>query len=52
MANGNQQNVSPANLFVGGTASTDGAYQLRTGSPTIGMGENVTINTRRAPTTN
>ncbi|RZK93195.1 MAG: hypothetical protein EOO62_32275 [Hymenobacter sp.] len=38
-ANGNQQNVSAANLFVGGTASTDGAYQLRVGSPAIGTGE-------------
>jgi hypothetical protein len=38
-ANGNQQNVTPASLFVGGTASTDGAYQLRTGSPAIGTGE-------------
>ncbi len=38
-ANGSQQNVSPANLFVSGTASTDGAYQLRTGSPAIGTGE-------------
>jgi hypothetical protein len=41
-ANGNQQNVSAANLFVGGTASTDGAYQLRTGSPAIGTGESGT----------
>jgi len=41
-ANGNQQNVSPANIFVGGTASTDGAYQLRTGSPAIGTGESGT----------
>lgn len=41
-ANGNQQNVSPANLFVGGTASTDGAFQLRTGSPAIGTGESGT----------
>ncbi|TVT38429.1 hypothetical protein FNT36_19760 [Hymenobacter setariae] len=41
-ANGNQQNVTPANLFVGGTASTDGAYQLRTGSPAIGTGESGT----------
>jgi hypothetical protein len=41
-ANGNQQNVAPANLFVGGTASTDGAYQLRTGSPAIGTGESGT----------
>jgi hypothetical protein len=41
-ANGNQQNVSPANLFVGGTASTDGAWQLRTGSPAIGTGESGT----------
>lgn len=38
-ANGNQQNVTPASLFVGGTASTDGAFQLRTGSPAIGTGE-------------
>jgi hypothetical protein len=41
-ANGNQQNVSPANLFVGGTASTDGAFQLRAGSPAIGTGESGT----------
>jgi hypothetical protein len=41
-ANGNQQNISPANLFVGGTASTDGAFQLRTGSPAIGTGESGT----------
>ena len=41
-ANGNQQNVTPANVFVGGTASTDGAYQLRTGSPAIGTGESGT----------
>jgi hypothetical protein len=41
-ANGNQQNVSPANLFVGGTASTDGAFQLRSGSPAIGTGESGT----------
>jgi hypothetical protein len=41
-ANGNQQNVTPASLFVGGTASTDGAYQLRTGSPAIGTGESGT----------
>ncbi|MDO7845129.1 hypothetical protein Q5H92_02085 [Hymenobacter sp. M29] len=38
-ANGNQQNVTPGNLFVGGTASTDGAFQLRTTSPAIGTGE-------------
>jgi hypothetical protein len=41
-ANGNQQNLNPANLFVGGTASTDGAYQLRTASPAIGTGESGT----------
>jgi hypothetical protein len=41
-ANGNQQNVAAANLFVGGTASTDGAYQLRAGSPAIGTGESGT----------
>lgn len=41
-ANGNQQNATPASLFVGGTASTDGAYQLRTGSPAIGTGESGT----------
>jgi hypothetical protein len=38
-ANSNRQNISPASLFVGGTASTDGAFQLRTGSPAIGAGE-------------
>jgi hypothetical protein len=38
-ANGNQQNISPANIFVGGTASTDGAFQLRAGSPATGKGE-------------
>ena len=41
-ANGNQQNSTPANIFVGGTASTDGAYQLRSGSPAIGTGESGT----------
>jgi hypothetical protein len=41
-ANGNQQNITPTNLFVGGTASTDGAFQLRTGSPAIGAGESGT----------
>ena len=41
-ANGNQQNITPANLFVGGTASTDGAYQLRAASPAIGTGESGT----------
>ncbi|MBC6611751.1 hypothetical protein H8B15_12520 [Hymenobacter sp. BT507] len=41
--NGNQQNVSATSLFVGGTASTDGAYQLRTGTnPARGAGENGT----------
>jgi hypothetical protein len=39
-ANGNQQNIAPSAIFVGGTASTDGAFQLRTGSPAIGTGEN------------
>ncbi|GAA4020008.1 hypothetical protein GCM10022408_37660 [Hymenobacter fastidiosus] len=38
-ANGNQQNIAPSAIFVGGTASTDGAFQLRTGSPAIGTGE-------------
>ena len=38
-ANGNQQNISPSAIFVGGTASTDGAFALRTGSPAIGTGE-------------
>jgi hypothetical protein len=41
-ANGNQQNIAPTNIFVGGTASTDGAFQLRTGSPAIGTGESGT----------
>lgn len=41
-ANGNQQNVAPTNLFVGGTTSTDGAFVLRTGSPAIGTGESGT----------
>lgn len=41
-ANGNQQNIAPSSLFVGGTASTDGAFQLRTGSPAIGTGESGT----------
>ncbi|UOQ69175.1 hypothetical protein [Hymenobacter volaticus] len=40
-ANGNQQNVAPTALFVGGTASNDGAYQLRAGTnPARGTGEN------------
>ena len=38
-ANGNQQNIAPSSIFVGGTASTDGAFVLRTGSPAIGTGE-------------
>ncbi|HEX8329621.1 MAG TPA: hypothetical protein VF629_18940 [Hymenobacter sp.] len=38
-ANGNRQNLAPATLFVGGTASPDGAFQLRPGSPAIGTGE-------------
>ena len=38
-ANGNQQNIAPSAIFVGGTASTDGAFQLRTGSSAIGTGE-------------
>ncbi|MFD1872106.1 hypothetical protein [Hymenobacter bucti] len=38
-ANGNQQNITPASLFVGGTASTDGAFQLRAGSLAIDKGE-------------
>ena len=38
-ANGNQQNIAPSAIFVGGTASTDGAFVLRTGSPAIGTGE-------------
>ena len=41
-ANGNQQNISPSSIFVGGTASTDGAFALRTGSPAIGTGESGT----------
>jgi hypothetical protein len=40
-ANGNQQNISPTALFVGGTASTDGAFQLRAApNPALGTGEN------------
>ncbi|WP_035567256.1 hypothetical protein [Hymenobacter sp. IS2118] len=38
-ANNNQQNVSPSAIFVGGTASTDGAFQLKAGSPATGTGE-------------
>ena len=38
-ANGNQQNITPSAIFVGGTASTDGAFQLRTASPALGTGE-------------
>ena len=41
-ANGNQQNIAPSSIFVGGTASTDGAFVLRTGSPAIGTGESGT----------
>ncbi|HRZ78222.1 MAG TPA: hypothetical protein P5248_12680, partial [Bacteroidales bacterium] len=40
-ANGNQSNVSMANVFEGTTGtSTDGQWKLRTGSPAIGAGEN------------
>ncbi|WP_375437616.1 hypothetical protein [uncultured Hymenobacter sp.] len=40
-ANGNQQNVAPTALFVGGGASTDGAFQLQAApNPAIGTGEN------------
>jgi hypothetical protein len=38
-SNGNQQNVSMTGMFVGGTASTDGAFRLAAGSPAIGAGE-------------
>lgn len=39
--NGNQENVNMSNVFVGLTGnSTDGQYQLKTGSPAIGAGEN------------
>jgi hypothetical protein len=42
-ANGNQQNVAPAAMFVGGTASTDGAFALRAApNPAIGTGESGT----------
>jgi len=42
-ANGNQQNIPPTSVFVGGTASTDGAFQLRAAPNTaIGTGENGT----------
>lgn len=42
-ANGNQQNVAPTALFVGGATSTDGAFQLRAApNPAIGTGENGT----------
>lgn len=41
-ANGNQQNIAPTSLFVGGTASTDGAFQLSAGSPASGAGESGT----------
>ena len=41
-ANGNLQNIAPSSIFVGGTASTDGAFQLRTGSPALGTGESGT----------
>ena len=41
-ANGNQQNIAPTSIFVGGTTSTDGAFVLRTGSPAIGTGESGT----------
>lgn len=38
--NGNQQNISQQSLFVGPTGtSTDGQWQLKTGSPAIGAGE-------------
>ena len=37
---GNQQNVLQADIFVGSTGnSTDGQWQLKTGSPAIGAGE-------------
>lgn len=38
--NGNQNNVPLANLFIG-TGSSDGRYQLKSGSPAIGAGETV-----------
>jgi len=42
-ANGNQQNIGPAAMFVGGTASTDGAFALRPApNPAIGTGESGT----------
>jgi len=38
--NGNQENVSTNDLYVGATGnSTDGQYQLKVGSPAIGTGE-------------
>ncbi len=38
--NGNQQNVNMTTVFVGATGnSTDGQWQLKTGSPAIGAGE-------------
>jgi len=38
--NGNQQNVAQSSLFVGASgSSTDGQWQLKTGSPAIGAGE-------------
>lgn len=41
VGNNNQQNVSQNDLFVGATGnSTDGQWQLKTGSPAIGAGEN------------
>lgn len=40
-ANGNQANVSMSTVFVGTTGtSTDGAWELKSGSPAIGAGEN------------
>ncbi|HEX8429138.1 hypothetical protein [Hymenobacter sp.] len=42
-ANGNQQNVAPTAMFVGGTGSTDGAFVLRAApNPAIGTGESGT----------
>ncbi|MHC1707338.1 MAG: hypothetical protein AB9842_07420 [Bacteroidales bacterium] len=39
--NGNQQNINMSTVFVGATGnSTDGQYQLKTGSPALGAGEN------------
>jgi hypothetical protein len=39
-ANGNQQNVTMANVFVGATGyTTDSKWQLKAGSPAIGGGE-------------